>query len=244
MRTYTHSILFVPLFFCLLLAHAQKESSFQDEIESAFQACFRQKNARPLLDLDKTISAKATSDHNYWRAYLHYHLAVYLNETNKKTLAEAKNDLGIALLVHQKIKSSEDYALLALMESFSIPFKKEQVLWIAPRVQKNARKALEMDSLNLRAYFVLGSNDFYTPKLFGGMKKAEQYLKKAVALGKQNKERQQKPTWGHNSSYELLVKLLLKQKEYEKAKKWAAEGAQLYPDHFPLKKLNKRFTQD
>jgi hypothetical protein len=99
-------------------------------------------------------------------------LAVYLNETNKKTLAEAKNDLGIALLVHQKIKSSEDYALLALMESFSIPFKKEQALWIAPRVQKNTHKALEMDSLNLRGYFVLGSNDFYTPKLFGGMKKA------------------------------------------------------------------------
>ena len=43
MRTYAHSIFFVPLFFCLLLAHAQKESSFQDEIESAFQACFRQK---------------------------------------------------------------------------------------------------------------------------------------------------------------------------------------------------------
>ena len=90
MRTSTHSILFVPLFFCLLLAHAQKESSFQDEIESTFQACFRQKNAWPLLDLDKTISAKATSDHNYWRAYLHYHLAVYLNENEQKNARRGK----------------------------------------------------------------------------------------------------------------------------------------------------------
>ena len=165
-------------------------------------------------------------------------------KTNKKTLAEAKNDLGIGLLVHQKFMSSEDYALLALMESFSIPFKKEQALWIAPRVQKNARKAGEMDSLNLRAYFVLSSNAFYTPKLFGGMKKGEQYLKKAVALEKQNKERQQKPTWGHNSSYALLVKLFLKKQQHEKAKKWAEEGARLYPNHFPLKKLQNRLKAE
>ena len=43
---------------------------------------------------------------------------------------------------------------------------------------------------------------------------------------------------------ELLVKLLLKHKEYEKMKKWAEEGARLYPNRFPLKKLQNRLKTE
>ena len=240
MQSYTRFYIIIPLFFSLLLVRAQKTLSVQNKIDSSFQACFIQKSSSPLILLDKSLLANESLKSDYWRAYLHYHLAVYLSETNEKALAEEMNDLGIDLLMQRKSKSSEDHALLALMESFSISFKKGAAFWITQRVKKNAQKALEKDSLNLRAYFVLGSNDFYTPKQFGGMKKAERYLKKAVLLGKQNSKTNTKPNWGHSMSYELLVKLLLKQNQPQKAIKWAKEGLRLYPDHFPLKMLNDR----
>ena len=222
-----------------MLGH-KKRPLFKNKIDASFQDCFKQKSSSPLILLDKSLLANGSLESDYWRAYLHYHLAVYLSDTNEKALAEEMNDLGIDLLMQRKTKSSEDHALLALMESFSISFKKGAAFWITQRVKKNARIALEKDSLNLRAYFVLGSNDFYTPKQFGGMKKAEQYLKKAILLGKQNSKTNGKPNWGHPSSYELLVKLLLKQNQQQKAIKWAEEGLHLYPNHFPLKTLNDR----
>ena len=63
---------------------------------------------------------------------------------------------------------------------------------------------------------------------------------KAVVLGKQKSKKNTKPNWEYSSSYEFLVKLFFKQKQYEKAKKWAEEGGRLYLNHFPLKKLNNR----
>jgi hypothetical protein len=34
------------------------------------------------------------------------------------------------------------------------------------------------------------------------------------------------------------------QKKHKKAKKWAEEGARLYPNHFPLKKLQNRLKAE
>ena len=74
-------------------------------------------------------------------------------------------------------KTSETYALLALVQSFSIQFASGMEAGrISAGIRENAGKALELDSTNVRGWYVLGSNDYYTPASFGGGKKVEYSL--------------------------------------------------------------------
>ena len=71
--------------------------------------------------------------------------------------------------------------------------------------RENAGKALELDSTNVRGWYVLGSNDYYTPASFGGGKKVEYYLKKATSSPDKNTDDSSLPTWGKKSPMPLLI---------------------------------------
>jgi len=149
-------------------------------------------------------------------------------------------DDGILRLNKAGNLNSEQLALLALMESFSIQYASNiETPAIARRVKQNAEKALQLDSLNLRAYYVLASNDFYTPEEYGGGKKASAYLKKAISLNDQSIVNPYLPSWGKSSSYEMLIRLKIKQKQFAEAKKYYHEAIDLFPDDYMINILSK-----
>ena len=173
----------------------------------------------------------------YWQAYLQYYLSIFYLTQEDKASSEDAIDRAVELLDDFKNKNSEDYALLTLVKSFSIQFKGFRAMFISSSVKKNAKKALSLEPKNIRAHFVLASSDFYTPEKYGGGKKAEGLLLKAIELPIQLNKNPYLPSWGKQESYELLVKHYLKSKQKDKAKKYCKEGISLFPNNYGLGKL-------
>jgi pentatricopeptide repeat protein len=176
----------------------------------------------------------------YWYSYAcYYHSILFLSQKENKR-AEKILDEGITRLKKISNPNSEHLALLSLMESLSIQYASGiEIPGISKQARQNAEKALQLDSLNLRAYYVLGSNDFYSPAQYGGGKKAAFYLLKAIRLKEQSVTNPILPSWGKNSAYEMLIRVYIKQKDFTEAKKYYQEASALYPNDYMISKLSK-----
>jgi hypothetical protein len=174
----------------------------------------------------------------YWYSYAcYYHSIFYLTENDNKK-SEKFLKLGIKQLDDLKNKNSEHLALLALMKSISIQLAAGiEAPFISKSAKQNVENALQLDSLNLRAYYVLGSSDFYTPEQYGGGKKTETYLKKAISLKDQSVPNPYLPSWGKNSAYELLIRFYIKKQQWGDAKKYYKDAIALFPDDYMINKL-------
>ncbi len=213
----------------------------EQKIFNAFVQANIKKEPSPLLGLRDQLDGVGEKKGNklltYWRAYLHYYLSIYHLTQENKASSEDAIDIAVELLDNLKNKNSEDYALLTLVESFSIQFKGFRAMFISNSVKKNGKKALSLEPKNIRAHFVMASSDFYTPEKYGGGKKAEDLLLKAIELPVQLNKNPYFPSWGKQESYELLVKHYLKSAQNDKAKKYCKEGISLFPDNYGLGKL-------
>ncbi len=213
----------------------------QGKIFDAFVQTNIQKNPKTLVDLKEKLQNLADTNSNnlvtYWQSYLQYYLSIsYMTQKNMEQ-AEEEIDTAVDLLEGMENKNSEDYALLALAESFSIQFKGFKAMFISSSVKKNGKRAMAMEPKNLRAYYVLGSSDFYTPEQYGGGEEAESLLLKAISLPEQLNKNPYLPSWGKAESYELLVKHYLKTEDKSKAKTYCKEGLEHFPNNYGLGKL-------
>jgi tetratricopeptide (TPR) repeat protein len=218
--------------------------NFQEKVMKAFVNAKISKSDKGILDLEKSLLSLSKENSNgiiiYWYSYTCYYHSILLLTDKENKSSEKILDEGINQLRNVSNLNSEHLALLALMESFSIQYASGiETPFISKRVKQNAEKALQLDSLNLRAYFVLGSNDFYTPEQYGGGKKAESYLTKAIRLNDQSIANPYLPTWGKNSAYELLIRLYIRKKQFTEAKKYYQEAISLFPDDYMINKLSK-----
>jgi tetratricopeptide (TPR) repeat protein len=218
--------------------------NFQEKVMNAFVNAKISKSDKGLVDLEKALLNLNKDNNNgiivYWYSYTCYYHSILLMTEKENKSSEKILDEGIIQLKNVSNLNSEHLALLALMESFSIQYASGiETPFISKRVKENAEKALQLDSLNLRAYFVLGSNDFYTPEKYGGGKKAASYLTKAIRLNDQSIANPYMPTWGKNSAYELLIRLYIRQKQFTEAKKYYQEAISLFPDDYMINKLSK-----
>lgn len=214
----------------------------EQKINTAFVKARLSQSDSELINLEQVLlklnEKKANSIIIYWYSYASYYHSIHCLIQKDKKMAEKVLDNGIAQLEEIDSKSSEQYALLALMESFSIQFAAGlRVPFISSSVKKNAEKALELDSLNLRAFYVLGSNDFYTPEQYGGGKKAEGFLRKATTLNDQTIKNEFLPSWGKNQAFEMLIKLYLKHNRLDEAKKCFQQAIALFPNDYMINKL-------
>lgn len=181
-----------------------------------------------------------TNDQNlilYWQSYLQFYSSVYYLKQSNKKAAEKEIDKGINCLKNMKNKNSEDYALLSMLQGFSIQFKAARAMFIGPETKENAKKAMALDSANLRAYYVYASNDFYTPKKYGGGKEAEKHLLKAISLPDQKVKNEYLPNWGKEESYEMLIRIYIKKEKWDLARKYFHEGIKEYPDSYTIHQL-------
>ena len=110
----------------------------QQKIDTAFIQIIQTKTPTPLQKIQKALeqhyAQRQLNIIQYWRGYLQFYLAIYHLKSGAKDLAEKETDRGIALLKAMERKNSEDYALLALMEGFSIQFKGMKVIVISQKM--------------------------------------------------------------------------------------------------------------
>jgi len=218
----------------------------QNKIYTAFVHGIMSKDNTKLANIRKELGILYNKRNEklilYWRSYLQYYSAIYyLNKGDRET-SEKEIDKGIDWLKGMKKKNSEDYALLSLLQGFGIQFKGMEAMFISSEIKKNANTAISLDSTNLRAYYVYASNDFYTPKKYGGGKEAEKYLLKAISLPVQKINNAYLPAWGKKESFEMLIKLYIKQEKWDSAKKYFQKGIKEYPDSYNIKQLASKLV--
>lgn len=155
----------------------------------------------------KTYNPKSNNRYlSYWEAYASYKGAVLSNILKKKDDAEKFTGKAIEILESIKGKTTEDYALLGMLKNYQINFSG----WFATIKLSNQAKSMAQNSIdlnddNLRAYLVLGINNYYTPELYGGKSKCEEYFKKAISLPVRTSENEFDPTWGKEDAYYFLM---------------------------------------
>jgi hypothetical protein len=196
----------------------------QSNIHIAYEKDLGSSQCNNLDQIDSILDLKYKKEKQnliiYWQSYVKFHKTMYYmgNSENKK--AKKEIDIGIEKLKMIKNKNSEDYALLALLECVSLPLASMGGMFMLGDINNNIKKAIKLDTSNIRAYYVAGSFDYYTPEAFGGGKLAEQYLLKAISLPEQKIANDYLPSWGKEESYALLIKLYKKQSKKNLAKKY------------------------
>lgn len=173
----------------------------------------------------------------YWRSYLKFYSSIYYLKIGDEKQSEKEIDEGVKWMKAMKDKNSEDYALLAMLQGFSLQFKGMKVMFMASNIKENAKMAVELDPSNPRANYVYASNDFHTPAMYGGGEEAEEYLLKAISLPSQKIENEYLPSWGREEAYEMLVKLYIKAEKWEQAKEYFSAGIAEFPESYTLNQL-------
>ncbi len=217
----------------------------QQKIGQAFFASFTSGNTSELDEITTRLEKDSSLLATYWQAYAKYYESVFYLKKGDKGKSEAVINEGVEMLSKQKNKNSEDYALLVIMQNFSMQFitNMMELSVLSGKVNENIEKAIKTGPNNLRAYYTAAANDFHTPEQYGGGTKAEGYLLKAIALDEQTSDNDSLPTWGKEQAYQMLVVLLVKKGDTGLAKKYLDEGIKLYPNYYGWTEMVKKINE-
>ncbi len=226
-------------------AHRDNLVDMQQRINQAFYASFAGYGDTAFAEIESELMASTDPIATYWYAYAKYYKAIYLLKMSDRTESESELNEGIESLEGKKGKSSEDYALLAMMQNFSVQFVTNAMKMgaLAETASDNTATAIKLDPDNLRAYLAAAYGDFYKPAQYGGGQKAEKYLLTAIRLDDKSESGVSAPTWGKDSAYALLIRLYLKAGNKELARKYSDETSKLYPDNYELMELKNRINR-
>jgi hypothetical protein len=244
---HTHKTVIVN---CLTLSENIQSDSLLVDIQSKIYNAFVKDRISQKNDVLNELSIQLenlyrTKNQNlilYWRSYLQFYSSInYLSKGDTRS-AENEINKGIEFMKSIEKKNSEDYVLLAMLQSFSIQFDTSNAMYISEDINKSVNSAISLDSTNLRAWYVSASNDFYTPEQYGGRKKAEKYLLKAISLPAQIINNAYLPSWGKEESYEMLIKLYIQNEKWEMAKKYFQEGIAAFPKSYQINQLASKLA--
>lgn len=219
----------------------------QNKIETSFEQSFvTQSDTAMVLLRSSLVELQQQHSSNlihYWIGYLDYYHSIYLIKMQDEKMAEERINSGIETITAIKEKNSEDLALLAMLQSFAIQFKQGMAAGMASgEVKRNVKKAIKLNPSNLRAYYVAGSNDFYTPEKYGGGEKVEEYLLKALECPDQEVSNTYLPSWGREEAYQMLIRHYINHEKWEEAKLRFQEGIKSYPDSYMMNQLAKQLV--
>ena len=213
----------------------------QGKIYDAFVQSLMSKDNKALSELSNNLDELNKSKKQnlilYWQSYIQFYSSIYYLKKGDKEIAEQEIDKGINWLNEMKNKNSEDYALLAMLQGFGIQFKGMKAMFVSGDIKKNLKKAIAIDTTNLRAYYVYASNDFHTPKKYGGGKETEEYLLKAISLPIQKVKNDYLPSWGKEEAFEMLIKFYIKNEKWDLAKKYYKKGIAAFPKSYTISQL-------
>lgn len=175
----------------------------------------------------------------YWRAYVKFYRAIFYMQYNNSKKMKIETDDGIEMLQELNNKDCEIYALLSRLQGISMQYSGMKAMLVFKQMNDNSKKALELCPNNLRANLVAASNDFYTPSQFGGGKKAEELLLKAISLPDQEEKNVFLPSWGKEEAYELIIRLYISREEFDKAVDFYRKAIELFPNNYMINQLKQ-----
>lgn len=181
---------------------------YQNQINHTVNQLFLNKNLEFVdAQLKEIEKERIGFDQVYWKAYVLYYKSVFYKTIEKEDKqAEEAIEESLQVLNNKVYMNSEYYALLAMCTSFSIQFASiVKLAKIASEVEEYAQQALALNKENLRAYVVLASHNFHTPKMFGGGAKVEEYALKGLSCPDAIDTSLYAPTWGRTQLYHLLI---------------------------------------
>ncbi|TXF87117.1 hypothetical protein FUA23_18670 [Neolewinella aurantiaca] len=213
------------------------------KITKATNESFFNVDAAPLARLHEEINAVATPGYDrlvaYWSAYNDFQTAIFHMKNEEPAESERTVRRGIDALAAIEGKNAEELTLQAFLQGFAIQFNTGMATArAANEAMASIEAARELNPDNLRTQYVLGSLDFYTPAEYGGGKKAEGFLVKAIDLPVQTVASSYLPSWGKAEAYELLVRHYKAAADEAVASRYLKEGLSQYPDNYQLSALN------
>lgn len=224
------------LFTLLVTAVAYAQSDVpQGKIDAAFGQSFatQQNELEPIIsELKQDETANA-----YWIAYAQFRSGIFYLQLGQNDQAARVVDEAIELLQGIEEKNSEEHALLGTILGFKISLEPSSAANLSVKAAAQYRSALKKNEDNMRAYLGLGESDFHKPAAYGGGKKVEEYLLKAIALPEQSTENG--ASWGKNRAYHILSSFYLREGKPDKAKMYCIQGLNKYPGDFQLNELKK-----
>ncbi|MGG5506128.1 MULTISPECIES: hypothetical protein [unclassified Myroides] len=193
---------------CDTSSEAKERSVYQERMDKVVNQLLQHRDIQGLNQAIKKVDVELQGFYKaYWKSYLYYYEAVYYKTIEKKEKkAEEAILMALHILEEKSYENSEYYALLAACTSFSMPYVNIiKLSKVSSNVLAYAQKALALNKANLRAYEVLASHNFHTPKMFGGMEKVEEYALKGLACPDALDATAYTPSWGRVELYSLLI---------------------------------------
>ena len=209
----------------------------QNKIYDAFLSSLQDKSPNRLLNIQQSLKdvPKQNQMGVYWTVYAKFYESLYYLQMEDKKNASKVIDSAVSMLENIGNQNTETLALLAYLQSFSIQFAGGMsAAVISNKVKKNAEAALKLDNNNLRAWYVMALNDYYTPVAFGGGKKCEEYLLKAIGLKDQTISNPTMPSWGKSDAYALLIGYYVNNENFVRAKEYLNVALELYPSNYSI----------
>ena len=241
-------LLFLSIVVCINTLSAQQVKMLdriESRIDSSFIASF--KNPKAYAGTEKSLlygynsekSENIKSHYLYWISYLYYKKSISAFKEADLELSKKYVENAMNYLEKIREKNSEYYSLLAYEQIFYFQFVKRQNMFIfMDKLNNSLKMAIELDRSNPRAYYVNGYYDYYTPKEYGGKKKTESFLLKAVRM--KNPQRPFSPTWGIVDSYSILIQYYIERGKKNKAKEMYQKAIEQYPKTWDIIRLQKK----
>lgn len=195
-------------------------------------------------DADGVLAARALIDRALTRFpddpwLLHYRgFALYREATVRQGrerqevlqyLEEAETTLAKSAA---KLKLPETYALLGSVIGMQIGSNPIKGMTHGPRSDGAMEKALELGPNNPRVWLLNGIGAMFRPKLFGGgNERAEQHLRKAIALFDEDRPAPPAPRWGKEEAWLWLGQMLEDEKRWDEAKRAYETALAIAPDN-------------
>lgn len=219
--------------------------NIQQKVDSISGQVFINNDITSLTDIQKEINLlpKENFYTKYWSAYIDLKLATYYKSQNNPTESEKCINKAIDSLKSVKKQNAETLSLLAYCQSFSIQFYKGMSAgMISQQAASNAQKALKLKPQNIRALFVSGLLDYYTPKMYGGGTKYVEYFTQVTNIKETENHNPYLPHWGEAMTYNLLIKHYLEQNNNHRAKAIYQSFKKKHPHNHQLNKYENKFT--
>jgi tetratricopeptide (TPR) repeat protein len=196
-------------------------------------------------DLNRLATAAATLDRVltvtpndplllYYRAFALYRTSTIY--TGLKKNDEAKRALDEAdVLLEQAAAKSPTADALALRSSvmglmIGLSGNPLSGMTLGPKASGLLDRAKEMEPRNPRVWLISGMSAMFTPKMFGGgTDKAEQDLRKAIALFEADRPAAPAPSWGRPDAFIWLGQALQKNDKIDEARTAYQKALELQP---------------
>ena len=198
------------------------------------------KQARALAER-ATSGSERTALAHYYVGLANYRLVNQLPEgaepRRKHVLDDAVSHLKRATTMDGKL--ADAWVLLSGCYGQMMGMNPMRGMSLGPKANEAMEKAKNLDPKNPRVWMVSGTQDYFTPSMFGGDKEqALEKFKKAARLAEQESVQDPlMPDWGHAEAYTWIGVAHMNAERYKKARTAFETALKINPDYGWVKRV-------